>query len=196
MRINVTDLFKVSRELPSSIMQVLRYYGEDIILGGECLSKILRGEPVEEYDIYLKDTTSIEPADIIDYLEEYEQFLPYKVKFIIKPFKYPYDLLDEMDFTIESVAMMYENGSWNLHCHDDFYVDNLGKRVRCLGNVGLSALLKVMDYKNRGYSINNPELSKILAGIIEESEIDEEESKTGLMLRYIEMLDTIKPDYE
>ena len=196
MRVNVTDLSKVSRELPSSIMQALRYYGEDIVLGGECLSKILTGGPVKEYDIYLKDTTSIEPADVIDYLEEYEQFLPYKVKFIIKPFKYPYDLLDEMDFTIESVAMMYENGSWNLHCHDDFYVDNLGKRVRCLGNVGLSALLKVMDYKNRGYSINNPELSKILAGIMEESEIDEEESKTGLMLRYIEMLDAIKPDYE
>ena len=53
-----------------------------------------------------------------------------------------------------------------------------------------------MEYKKQGYSIRNVELSKILAGIMEESEIDEEESKTGLMLRYIEMLDAIKPDYE
>ena len=196
MRLDGTDLFKLSRELPSSIMQAFRYYGEDIALGGECIRKIIMDEPVKEYDIYLKDTSSIKPEDIGDYLEEYEQFLPYKVKFIIKEFKQPYDLLNKMAFTIESAAMTYDNGSWNPHCHDKFYVDNIGKRVRCLGDVGLSALLKVMEYKNKDYSINNAELAKILADIMEESEIDEEESKTGLMLRYIEMLDAIKPDYE
>lgn len=197
MRLDGTDLFKLSRELPSSIMQTLRYYGTDIALGGECIRKIIMGEPVEEYDIYLKDTSSIKPEDIIDYLEEYEQFLPYKVKFIIKEFKQPYDLLNKMAFTIESAAMTYDNGSWNPHCHDKFYVDNIGKRIRCLDEVGgISRLLKVLEYKKKDYSINNIELAKILAEIVEESEIDEDESKTGLMLRYIEMLDAIKPDYE
>ena len=197
MRIDGTDFFNISRSVHSSVLQALKYYSEDIALGGECIRKIITGESVDTYDIYISDSADIMPSDIIDYLEEYEQFLPYKVKFIMREFKTPWELMEQMDFTVESAAMTYENGTWNPHCHERFYIDNTSKRLRCLNDVGgVSSLLKVMEYKNKGYSINNAELAKILAEIVAESDIFYEESQTAIMLDYIEMLDAIKPDYE
>lgn len=196
MRIDGTDLFKLSRELPSSMMSALRYYGEKIALGGDCIRKIIMGEPVDTYDIYVSDTADVTPTDIVDYLEEYEQFLPYKLLFIMKKFKTPWELLKSMDFTVESAAMSFD-GTWNPHCHERFYIDNTSKRIICLGEVaGISSLLKVMEYQKKGYSINNAELAKILAEIVAQSGIDYKDSQTSLVLGYIKMLDTIKPDYE
>lgn len=196
MRIGYEELLKISRTVDQSILSVLKYYSSNLALGGESIRAILMGEKVEKFDIYIKDNQDITPEDVIDYLEEWEQVLPYKLKFVIREFTDIYSLIAGMDYTIDSAALMYINGTWSIYCHDDFFKDNAIKIITCTEVGGVSSLMKAIGYIKKGYAVNNVELSEILAEVVSSSGIDYEDSKESISDTYLELLQIINPEYE
>ena len=196
MRIGYNELLKISRTVDQSILSVLKYYSSNLALGGESIRAILMGEEVKEFDIYIKDNQDITPEDVIDYLEEWEQVLPYKLKFVIREFADIHSLIAGMDYTIDSAALMYNNGTWSIYCHDDFFKDNAMKIITCAEVGGVSSLVKAISYIKKGYTVNNVELSEILAEVVSSSGIDYEDSKESISDTYLELLKIINPDYE
>lgn len=196
MDIGYNELLKISRTVDQSILSVLKYYSSNLALGGESIRAILMGEEVKEFDIYIKDNQDITPEDVIDYLKEWEQVLPYKLKFVVREFADIHSLIDGMDYTIDSAALMYNNGTWSIYCHDDFFKDNAMKIITCAEVGGVSSLVKAIGYIKKGYTVNNVELSEILAEVVSSSGIDYEDSKESISDTYLELLEIINPDYE
>ena len=196
MSIGYNELLKISRTVDQSILSVLKYYSSNLALGGESIRAILMGEEVKEFDIYIKDNQDITPEDVIDYLKEWEQVLPYKLKFVVREFADIHSLIDGMDYTIDSAALMYNNGTWSIYCHDDFFKDNAMKIITCAEVGGVSSLMKAIGYIKKGYTVNNVELSEILAEVVSSSGIDYEDSKESISDTYLELLEIINPDYE
>lgn len=196
MRIGYNELVTICRTVDQSILSVLKYYSPNLALGGESIRAILMGEKVEKFDIYIKDNQDITPEDVIDYLEEWEQVLPYKLKFVIREFADIHSLIAGMDYTIDSAALMYIDGTWSIYCHDDFFKDNAIKAITCAEVVGVSSLMKAIGYIKKGYTVNNVELSEILAEVVSSSGIDYEDSKESISDTYLELLKIINPDYE
>ena len=196
MRIGYNELVTISRTVDQSILSVLKYYSSNLALGGESIRAILMGEEVKEFDIYIKDNQDITPEDVIDYLEEWEQVLPYKLKFVIREFIDIHSLIAGMDYTIDSAALMYIDGTWSTYCHDDFFKDNAIKAITCAEVGGVSSLMKAIGYIKKGYTVNNVELSEILAEVVSSSGIDYEDSKESISDTYLELLKIINPEYE
>lgn len=196
MDIGYNELTKIIRAVDQSLLSALKYYGSNIALGGESIRAILMGEDVEEYDIYIKDYEDITPEDIINYLEEWEQSLPYKIKFIIREFNNIHDLIEGMDYTIDSAALTYNEGSWLAYCNDNFYKDNALKNIKCSEVGGVGALLKAIKYIKKGYTVNNVELAEILSQVVNSSGINYEESNQDITDSYLDLLEIINPKDE
>lgn len=196
MDIGYNELTKIIRAVDQSLLSALKYYDSNIALGGESIRAILMGEDVEEYDIYIKDYEDITPEDIINYLEEWEQSLPYKIKFIIREFNNIHDLIEGMDYTIDSAALTYNEGSWLAYCNDNFYKDNALKNIKCSEVGGVGALLKAIKYIKKGYTVNNVELAEILSQVVNSSGINYEESNQDITDSYLDLLEIINPKDE
>ena len=56
--------------------------------------------------------------------------------------------------------------------------------------------MKAIGYIKKGYTVNNVELSEILAEVVSSSGIDYEDSKESISDTYLELLKIINPEYE
>jgi len=168
------DVLRITRRLPSEVVDVLKAYPEEVFLTGGFIRSVVAGEVINDIDLIVKD---IHVAGVVagqlqgsskkkvvktDNAYTITRFRP-AVQVI---HRWTYDsaaaCLAEFDFTIACSALWWAEkanggkGAWFSLCHSDFYADLAAKRLVYLApkrheDAG-GSMLRLLKFYRRGYT--------------------------------------------
>lgn len=179
---NIVD--QVIQQLPTEVIQVLKLKG--IYLGGGYVRDVILGSEPKDIDLFVKDQDSIDWADfLLVKVFDYNAFktknaITFKKKGckeiqIITRWKYlvVQEMIADFDFTMCKAGIQYTSeGKFEGYCHDRFMSDTRNKILFYTQPIReeecVSSLKRAVRFANRGYTISNEQLTKLVARAMSE----------------------------
>lgn len=178
-------LRQVVGALPEEIKEVLFVHQREFFIAGGAIRAIIAGEPVKDIDIF---TTSLDavPQAIERYLQEFTPWGCWKesktpctrtvtisncavppVQFVNNiAYESPEHCVRQFDFTICQAALWHNGDEWCSLCSHEFLRDVAAKQLVYTSPDRLEApggsLWRAFKYAQRGYSISQSELARIV----------------------------------
>lgn len=182
MRLDDYDMHFCIKRLPKRLKELMKRYGEIIIVAGGFIRSVIAGELVSDVDVFAGNEKVSE--DLAMQLMENKRDL-YKTKNAITVkgripvqfihrwvFDEPLEVLKSFDFSICQAAIWYDKvaNKWSSQCSDRFYSDLASKRLVYLSPIrnedAGGSVLRVLKYYQRGYRIPLDSFGRVLARLL------------------------------
>lgn len=180
-------LEKVVAALPSEVKEVLYVFPQLFVAGG-AIRAILAGEPVKDIDIFTTSLDAVSHA-VPRYIQEFSPWGDWKetqtpctrtvtvkdippVQFVNNvAYVSPEDCVRQFDFTVCQAAIWKTESGWDSCCSPSFIRDVADKRLVYTTPNRVEApggsLWRAIKYAQRGYSITQMELAKLIERLVE-----------------------------
>lgn len=177
------DIDHCVARLPRVVRDVMEREGSKIFLAGGYIRARIRGERVNDVDLFCRDAADAERVireiqPDADRVHETDNAFTtwcrgYAIQTIHRwTFESPAACIDSFDFSIARAVIWFET-KWSGVCHPRFYQDLAARRLVYLDPVGNDAggsFLRVMKFVRRGYSASPETLALMIARTLRPNE--------------------------